>query len=131
MIGLPGETPEQTRETIEYACSLDLDFAKFAITVPFPGSEIFRQMRRDGRLNRTDWENYTTFNPDKRSIVVASQVQSPEQLLEALRSATFRFYMRPRLIARQLLSIRTIDARQMASGLWSILPDIRKGKAGP
>jgi len=126
MIGMPGETPEQTRETIDYACSLELDFAKFAITVPFPGSELFEQMRKDGRLNRTDWENYTTFNPDIRNIVIASQVQSPEQLLEALRDATFRFYMRPRLIARQLLSIRTIDARQMANGLWSLLPDIGK-----
>ena len=126
MIGLPGETPAQTQETIEYACSLDLDFAKFAITVPFPGSEIFEQMRADGRLNRTDWENYTTFNPDIRNIVIASRVQDPAQLLEALRDATFRFYMRPRLIARQLFSIRTIDARQMANGLWSLLPDIGK-----
>ncbi len=60
MIGMPGETPDQTRETIEYACSLDLDFAKFAITVPFPGSELYQQMVADGRLNRRDWENYTT-----------------------------------------------------------------------
>jgi anaerobic magnesium-protoporphyrin IX monomethyl ester cyclase len=126
MIGLPGETPAQTQETIEYACSLELDFAKFAITVPFPGSELFEQMRKDGRLNRTDWENYTTFNPDIHNIVIASRVQSPEQLLEALRDATFRFYMRPRLIARQLLNIRTVDARQMANGLWSLMPDLGK-----
>lgn len=126
MIGMPGETPAQTQETIEYACSLELDFAKFAITVPFPGSELFEQMRRDGQLNRTDWENYTTFNPDIHNIVVASRVQSPAQLLEALREATFRFYMRPRLIARQLLTIRTIDARQMAHGLWSLMPDLGK-----
>jgi len=126
MIGLPGETPEQTQQTIEYACSLELDFAKFAITVPFPGSEIYEQMSKDGRLNRRDWENYTTFNPDTRNIVIASDVQSPGQLLESLRDATFRFYMRPRLIARQLLTIRTIDARQMANGLWSLLPDLGK-----
>jgi anaerobic magnesium-protoporphyrin IX monomethyl ester cyclase len=126
MIGLPGETPAQTQETIEYACSLELDFAKFAITVPFPGSELFEQMRKDGHLNRTDWENYTTFNPDIHNIVIASRVQSPAQLLESLRDATFRFYMRPRLIARQLLTIRTIDARQMAHGLWSLMPDLGK-----
>ena len=124
MIGLPGESPKQTQQTIEYACSLDLDFAKFAITVPFPGSELYTQMVQDGRLNRRDWENYTTFNPDRRQIVVASDVQSPEQLLDALREATTRFYMRPRMIARQLFTIRTVDARQMASGLWSLLPDI-------
>ena len=38
MLGLPGETPEMSKQTIEFAVDLDLDFAKFAITVPFPGS---------------------------------------------------------------------------------------------
>ena len=123
MIGMPGETPEMTKETVEFAVDLDLDFAKFAITVPFPGSKLFED-RWQKDLFRDDWENYTTFNPDTRNIVIASDVQSPEQLLESLRDATFRFYMRPRLIARQLFTIRTIDARQMANGLWSLLPDL-------
>ena len=126
MIGMPGETPEMTRATIDYACSLPLDFAKFAITVPFPGSELYTQMVKDGKLDRKDWENYTTFNPDQSQIVIASEVQSPEQLLDSLREATRRFYMRPRVIGRQLFKIRSIDARQMAAGLWSIVPDLRQ-----
>ena len=125
MIGLPGETPAQTEATIRYACELELDFAKFAITVPFPGSELYKQMVADGKLNRRDWENFTTFNPDARQICVASEVQSPAQLLRALREATLRFYLRPRLIGRHLFQIRSIDARQMAAGLWSLLPDAR------
>ncbi len=124
MIGMPGESPAQTQATIDYACSLELDFAKFAICVPFPGSEIYAQMVQDGRLSRRDWENYTTFNPDQARIVVASEVQTPAQLLGALRRATFQFYMRPRLIARHLFQIRSIDARQMAHGVWSVLPDL-------
>ncbi|HNC99722.1 MAG TPA: hypothetical protein PKW90_26575, partial [Myxococcota bacterium] len=79
-----------------------------------------------GILTRKDWENYTTFNPDQNRIVIASQVQSPDQLLQSLREATFRFYMRPRLIARQLVKIRSIDARQMAAGIWSVIPDARR-----
>ncbi|NOY27819.1 MAG: B12-binding domain-containing radical SAM protein, partial [Oligoflexia bacterium] len=72
MIGLPGEQAHQTQQTIDYACSLELDFAKFAITVPFPGSEIYEQMARDGKLSGRDWENYTTFNPDQANIVIVS-----------------------------------------------------------
>lgn len=124
MIGMPNETPEQTAQTVQFACDLDLDFAKFAVTVPFPGSELYREMVESGELDRTDWENFTTFNPDSSQIVVASRVQSPAQLVAALRKATVQFYMRPRVIARQLLSVRTIEARQMASGLWSLLPDL-------
>ena len=129
MLGMPGETPELTKKTIEYACSLGLDFAKFAVTVPFPGSEMFAQLVADGKPIRRDWENYTTFNPDQARIVVASEVQSPAQLVQALRDATLRFYMRPRMIARQLITIRSVDARQMAQGLWSVLPDLPRWAA--
>ncbi len=124
MIGLPDEDPVQTQATIDYACSLDLDFAKFAITVPFPGSELYTQMVKDGKLSRRDWENYTTFNPDQRQIVIASEVQSPAQLLRSLRRATAQFYLRPRMIGRHLFQIRSVDARQMAAGIWSVLPDV-------
>jgi hypothetical protein len=30
------------------------------------------------------------------------------------------------MIARQLFQIRTVDARQMAAGLWSVMPDVPK-----
>ncbi len=126
MLGLPGETPEQTRQTIEFACSLPLDFAKFAVTVPFPGSELFEEMAREGRLPHRDWEQYTTFNPDAERIVVASDLQSPQELLDSLRFATARFYLRPRLIGRQLLQLRALSAQQMAMGLWGVLPDLPK-----
>ncbi|NOY27820.1 MAG: hypothetical protein GXP62_18305, partial [Oligoflexia bacterium] len=34
------------------------------------------------------------------------------------------FYLRPRMIAHHLFHIRSVDARQMANGLWSVLPDL-------
>jgi len=40
MIGMPGETPEMTRETVEFSVDLDLDFAKYSIKTPFPGSQL-------------------------------------------------------------------------------------------
>ncbi len=131
MLGLPGETPEQTEQTIRYACSLDLDFAKFAITVPFPGSKLYDDLAAQGLLEGHRWSDYTTFNPDQQRIAIASRVQHPEQLLASLRQATMRFYLRPQLMLRQLFHVRSIDARQMAHGLWSLLPDLtRSVRAG-
>ncbi|MFH1465417.1 MAG: radical SAM protein [Pseudomonadota bacterium] len=124
MIGMPGETPEQTEETIRYACSLELDFAKFAITVPFPGSKLYDDLKARGVLDGHRWADYTTFNPDAGRIAIASQVQRPEQLLASLRSATKRFYLRPGLALRHLVRIRSVDARQLARGLWSLAPDL-------
>lgn len=41
MVGLPGETPETLEKTLAFARELDLDYAKFSITVPLPGTELF------------------------------------------------------------------------------------------
>jgi radical SAM superfamily enzyme YgiQ (UPF0313 family) len=117
MIGLPGETPEMTRQTIDFAKSLDLDFAKFAITVPFPGSQMFEDLRREGRLNRDDWENWTTFQPDPAKMVFVPREVSPEYLIQMQKQGLREFYLRPKMIYRHLVEIRTINAKQLLHGI--------------
>jgi radical SAM superfamily enzyme YgiQ (UPF0313 family) len=117
MIGLPGETPEMTRQTIDFAKSLDLDFAKFAITVPFPGSQMFEDLRREGRLNRDDWENWTTFQPDPAKMVFVPREVSPEYLIKMQKQGLREFYLRPEMIYRHLVEIRTINAKQLWHGV--------------
>lgn len=121
MIGLPGETPEMTRQTIDFAKSLDLDFAKFAITVPFPGSQMFEDLRREGRLDRDDWENWTTFQPDPAKTVFVPRDTDPEFLIKMQKVGMREFYLRPSVIYRHLTQIRTINGRQIYHGLKSIL----------
>ena len=36
MIGLPKETPETIRKTIDFAKKLNFTYAQFEITMPFP-----------------------------------------------------------------------------------------------
>ena len=116
MIGLPGETPEMTRQTIDFAKSLDLDFAKFAITVPFPGSQMFEDLRREGRLNRDDWENWTTFQPDPEKMVFVPREVSPEYLIKMQKQGLREFFLRPKMVYRHLVEIRTINAKQLLHG---------------
>ncbi len=42
VIGLPGETKEQIRQTFDFADELDLDGVSIAIATPLPGTELFR-----------------------------------------------------------------------------------------
>jgi len=41
IIGLPGDTHETIRETIEFAFELDADQSKFMILAPYPGTEVY------------------------------------------------------------------------------------------
>ena len=57
IIGLPGETEETIRQTIEYAKRLPLDLALFHIAAPHPGTPFFFQVVENGWFRPgTRWE---------------------------------------------------------------------------
>ncbi len=58
MIGLPGDTEETIEETMRFACSLPLTYAKASMTLPFPSSALFRQIDMEGRIKTKDWDIY-------------------------------------------------------------------------
>jgi anaerobic magnesium-protoporphyrin IX monomethyl ester cyclase len=119
MIGMPGETPEMTKETVEFAVDLDLDFAKFAITVPFPGSKLFED-RWQKDLFRDDWENYTTFNPDPDRLIYHPINYDPAVLVKMQSWALRRFYMRPRQLKKQFVDLRTISPKMLLYGIYGM-----------
>lgn len=120
MIGLPGERRELTLQTIRFAKEIDIDFAKFAITVPFPGSELYQMLKDEGKLNREDWENFTTFNPEPDKLVFVPYDMNGRELLRLQRRANFEFYFRPKMIFRQLFRIRTIPLSDILKGVLSM-----------
>jgi len=121
MIGLPGETEEMTWQTIDFACGLGLDFAKFAITIPYPGSQMFDDLRAEGRLDRDDWENFTTFQPDPALLPFVPREVGNAALIRLQKEATRRFYLRPRIVAKQLFGLRTMTASQVWNGVRSVM----------
>ncbi len=62
MVGLSGDTEATMQDTIDYARRVRLDTMKCGITVPYPGTPMFQQLRREGRVKTLDWDNYTVYN---------------------------------------------------------------------
>lgn len=62
MLGLPGETEEDAARSFAFAKKLRADYVKFAVTIPLPGTRLFRQLESEGRLLSRDWDlfNYAT-----------------------------------------------------------------------
>ncbi len=121
MIGLPFEREDQIEDTIRFAIESDVDFAKFAITVPFPGSQLYDELVSKGKLTRRDWENFTTFNPDPDKMVLATDTIDARRLLILQKNATRRFYLRPEMILRHLFVIRTITVENLIYGIYALL----------
>jgi magnesium-protoporphyrin IX monomethyl ester (oxidative) cyclase len=63
MIGLPGETVAQMESTMKFARDLDPTFAKCTIVVPFPGTALFEQYKKEGLIKSFDWNRYNFHSP--------------------------------------------------------------------
>jgi anaerobic magnesium-protoporphyrin IX monomethyl ester cyclase len=99
IVGFPGETEESLRKSRELANSLPLDDITVMQMTPFPGSELYRTA-----------EQYGTFERDWRKMNVLETVFVPHGLsredLDAARSRMLReFYMRPRVLRRQMTRV--------------------------
>lgn len=102
ILGLPDDTDESIRRTINYAKKLNTHVAQFFIFTPFPGTEFFEQIRDE--IIETDWERFDSYTP-----VFRHKNLAPEALLYWKEKAFKEYYYRPawfsRLIRRSIRDI--------------------------
>jgi radical SAM superfamily enzyme YgiQ (UPF0313 family) len=107
MIALPGETPEMAEANIRYAVELDPEYAQFSITTPFPGTQLYNEIKQGkwGKLTTEDFSQFQAWNV----VFLPDGYESQEQVWEMEKRAFRRFYFRPKFILRKLLSIRSFE----------------------
>jgi len=98
MFGLPGETEATIKKTIDFAIELDPDVAKFHITVPYPGTELYKQWEAAGYLKEKDWSKYGIH---VEPIFEMPSVSS-KRIMELHKEAYKRFYLRPKQMFKAL-----------------------------
>ena len=111
LFGVPEETGESIRETIEFAKKLKPDSAQFAVVVPHPGTELFRVSRDRGWLRYNNWEDFSSC----RAMIETPQLSLAE--VEQARIRAYReFYFRPAYVWQTLAGINSLS--DLAS-VWS------------
>jgi radical SAM superfamily enzyme YgiQ (UPF0313 family) len=99
ILGLPGETPETIRETIEFAKSLDVFSIQVSLAAPYPGTELYRQAKENGWFS----EDLDLVDAGGRQ-TAALQYDglSRDEIFRAVERFYKAYYFRPRPIARML-----------------------------
>jgi radical SAM superfamily enzyme YgiQ (UPF0313 family) len=98
MIGLPGDNAEKVRETIDFAKTLNPDFAMFSITTPYPGTELYENIDNyDIEITLDDWSNFTLTKP-----VVKTSMISTRDLQRWFIKAYCSFYLRFSYLTRAI-----------------------------
>lgn len=123
MIGLPGETRESVEKTVNLAIDLDLDIAKFYITTPLPGTELFEDWKSKDYIKDFDWSKYSFYNEP----IYEHPNIPPSELLELHKYCFRKFYFRPKYIFKKVMKISSFNHLiQTAKAGWSIFRMSRK-----
>lgn len=116
MIGIPGETEAEIKQTVNFAKDLDIDFAQFSIATAYPATELFDIAKSQNKIGR-DWSS-SLYAMGGKPLVSLSSVPI-DKLYSYSRKAYYSFYFRPAYIWKRIKKIKT------AKDLWYNLQGIR------
>jgi len=123
MLGLPVDTEESMKRTITFAIKMMPTYAKATVTLPLPGTRLFAQYEKEGRIKTRDWSKYNFHK-------IADVYEHPNLSQETLRkyyNLFYRaFYFNPHFLAMRLLkSLREHTFwRDVYYGIKTFLPDL-------
>lgn len=119
MLGAPEENIKSINKTINFAKSLNIDFAKFNILVPYPGTALFDELVREKKIKYKSFDDFTSF-PTKNNLGVYSPAKvSKKQLIKLQQKAILKFYLRLKIIYNHLFKIKSVKLIELLKGgLW-------------
>jgi len=98
IMGLPGETRETIRETIEFAKKLDLNSIQASLASPYPGTEFYTLAREQGWIASDDFIDDT----GHQKCVINYPNLTNAEIFNSVEEFYDKFYFRPRYILRSI-----------------------------
>lgn len=115
IIGLPIETPETVRETIDFAKELDPHTIQVSIAAPYPGTELYAQAQANNWFSRESLISGSGIQVSSLSY----ENMSPAEIEDAVERMYREFYFRPKKIAgivAEMLTERQMFMRRLREG---------------
>ena len=108
---------------VDEMIKLDADFAVFAVFSPYPGTESFAQGAKLGLYEADCWDRMMKDPLCGVEVPVCWEEHlSRAEILELLKIAHRKFYMRPKFVARQVLGLETgSELKRLAQGALSLV----------
>ncbi len=107
IFGLPGETEQTAEATIDFMCSLGLDYMQCYSAVPYPKTELGEMAREKGWIRAERWSQFDFGGAS----IMTTDTLSQKQVDHYRTKAFFRFYFRPFYLLKRFFT--DISLRQM------------------
>ncbi|MEO7201071.1 MAG: hopanoid biosynthesis associated radical SAM protein HpnJ [Candidatus Tumulicola sp.] len=115
IIGLPVDTPETVRETIEFAKELDPHTIQVSIASPYPGTELYSQAMANGWFARDDLVS----GKGIQTSTLRYDTLSTAEIEDSVERMYREFYFRPKKIAKivaEMVTSRHMMVRRLREG---------------
>lgn len=111
MLGLPTETVEDSWQTINFAKKLDPLWAQFTVTIPYPGTPLFEQLKSAGKIRTFNWDAYNTWAGwAEKEIPFVPENREAKEIMNLQKKALIVFYLRPKTFFKFLKQINSFKA---------------------
>ncbi|HEX9638141.1 MAG TPA: radical SAM protein [Acidobacteriota bacterium] len=108
MIGIPSETYAEMMASVDLAIELDPDYAQFSICTPYPKTELYFRMLKDGHVPYDYWQSFSENPTEDFRVRFWNRDFSEDQLREIQAECHQRFYSRFKVLAREALRVRSV-----------------------
>ena len=119
IFGFDNDKPDIFQSTLETIYKMNIDRAGFTILTPFPGTKIYKQLEKEGRILTKDWSKYNL-----RNVVFQPKNFTPDHLLNERDKIAKEFYSMKNSIIRtfedQQLNINRIIKRIFVDNFFNI-----------
>jgi len=103
IVGIPGETRLHILKTSSFINKLGVDFLQLYCCVPFPGSPLYEQTKKNGCISNNDWRMF------EQNFCVLTTPQISAQEVMKLRKKILRgFYLSPKKILHVVRDIKSL-----------------------
>ncbi len=110
VLGLPGETPQETEATTTFIASADLDVVQITVATPIPGSDLYDEAKASGQIVEHDWDSYDFTTPTMKGQLAKKDMDA------IMHRAYLQVYLRWRFF-RSLFTKKTNLARLRRTAL--------------
>jgi len=91
MLGFPGETLDEMKQTIQFACDLDLSTALFSLVIPNPGTELRDMVLQEAETSNKNFSDYSI-----NAVNSNTSRLEPAELVKLQKLAYRKFYFNPK-----------------------------------
>jgi len=105
ILGLPGETKETIRQTIDFAKEINPHSMQVSLAAPYPGTELYEQAVANGWYNQT--AGTLVEDHGAQNAVLSYPNLSSKEIFDALETFYKEFYLRPSKIVEMVAEMLT------------------------